>query len=79
MQVLASNLCLLGKQCRGTIISFSSSLGIITIPGPSGYSITKLSGLQLALHGKAKKKSIIAAAFLGIGGTGLSTDLSLME
>lgn len=78
MQVLALNLCLLGKQCQGTIILFSSSLGIITIPGPSSYSITKLSGLQLALHAKAKK-SIIAAAFLGIGGTGLSTNLSLME
>jgi NAD(P)-dependent dehydrogenase (short-subunit alcohol dehydrogenase family) len=54
---------LLGKEHPGTIIFLSSGLGLLTLPGSSGYSITKLSDLQLASYAAAENENVTAVAF----------------
>jgi NAD(P)-dependent dehydrogenase (short-subunit alcohol dehydrogenase family) len=53
---------LLGKERPGTIIFLSSGLGLMTLPGSSGYSITKLSDLQLASYAAAENDNVTAVA-----------------
>lgn len=66
---------LLGKERQGTVIFFSSGLGLITLPGSSGYSITKLSDLQLASYTAAENENVTAVAFHpGIVDTDMATD-----
>jgi NAD(P)-dependent dehydrogenase (short-subunit alcohol dehydrogenase family) len=66
---------LLGKERPGTIIFLSSGLGLITLPGSSGYSITKLSDLQLASYTAAENENVTAVAFHpGIVDTDMTSD-----
>lgn len=66
---------LLGKERPGTIIFFSSGLGLITLPGSSGFSITKLSDLQLASYTAAENENVTTVAFHpGIVDTDMATD-----
>lgn len=66
---------LLGKERPGTVIFIPSGLGLITLPGSSGYSITKLSDLQLASYTATENENTTAVTFHpGIVDTNMATD-----
>ena len=66
---------LLGKERSGTIVFLSSGIGLITLPGSSGYSIAKLSDLQLASYAAAENDNVTAVAFHpGIVNTDMASD-----
>lgn len=66
---------LLGTSHPGTIIFLSSGLGLITVPGSSGYSIAKIADLQLASYTAAENPNVTAIAFHpGIVLTDMATD-----
>jgi hypothetical protein len=66
---------LLRKGCTGTIIFLSFGQGLITLPNLSGYSINKLSDLELASYAATENESIETVAFHpGIINTNMATD-----
>jgi len=53
---------LLGSEKQGKIIIVSSAAGLITLPGSSSYTISKLVGMQLARTLSVENSNVLAVA-----------------
>ncbi len=66
---------LLGSEKQGTIIVLSSGAGLLTLPGSSAYTISKLVDMQLARTLSVENSNILAVAIHpGIVATDMMSD-----